>query len=84
MFMPLLTWKHCSINRSRGISSRHHPNTAVSLELTPDLEESFYSNPVPFTKGITSSFEKDTSLFEYCAPLPYHIQLLNQYSHTEF
>lgn len=80
----VLTWKHCCSERSRTIGSSHHPSTAVSLELTPDVEESFYSNPVPFTKGITSSFEKDTSLFEHCAPVPYHTQLLNQYSHTEF
>lgn len=80
--LVLLTWKHCSSDRTRAPGSSHQPNTAASLELTPDLEKSFYSTPVPFITAITSSFEKGTSLFESSASIPYHTQLLSQYTHS--
>lgn len=63
----MLTWKPCASDRSRAIASSHLPNTAVSPGLTPDLEKFFslngHSSPVPSTKGITSSFEKDNFSF---------------------
>lgn len=63
----MLTWKPCASDRSRAIGSSHLPHTAVSPGLTPDLEKFFslngHSTPVPSTKGITSSFEKDNFSF---------------------
>lgn len=63
------------------MDSSHHPNIAAPLELTPDLEKSFLFKFMPFTKGITSSFGKDSSLFESSSIL-YRTQLLNKYIHT--